>query len=384
MKKIKDFDFHNKKVILRTNFDVPFDEKGKIFDDFRIRKSLPTIKYLLEKGAKVILISHLGRPSTGIKLSLEPVAKKLSELLDQKVEFIKDCVGRQAQGAVNKMKLGNAILLENLRFNSGEEDNNENFAKKLASLGDIYINDAFSSCHRMHASIVGIPQYLPKGAGLLLEEEIKILSSIVKKPKRPMILILGGAKIETKIPCLLNFLKIADHILVGGMIAPTIFYAKSLSLSAVDLEEDTKEQLSKIELTNSKLHLPIDALVGLRHHDLDYLRQTAVGKIRKEEQMFDIGPETVRIFSSIIQEAKTIIWNGPLGYIEDERFAGGTLSIASAILRSNAFSIIGGGDTGAFSAVNNLRSKFSYISTGGGSMLEFLSGKELPGIKALE
>jgi len=384
MNKLKDFKFQDKKVILRTNFDIPFDEKGEIFDDFRIRKALPSIKYLLEHQAKVIIISHIGRPSEGTRLSLEPVAIRLSKLLDQEIKFVKDCIGRQVERVIKAMKPGEAILLENLRFHSGEESNNEAFAKQLADLGDIYINDAFSNCHRRHASIVGIANHLPNGAGLLLEEEIKTLSSVIEKPKQPMVLVLGGAKIDTKISCLLNFLNIADHVVIGGMFAPAILHAKGISLSGVLLEKDVQDKLASIELTNPKLHLPIDALVGLRDHKLDYLREAAVGNIRKEEQMFDIGPETVRIFSDIIGEASTVIWNGPLGYIEDERFAGGTLAIASAILRTKAFSVVGGGDTNAFLAANNLRSKFSYISTGGGAMLEFLSDKELPGIKALQ
>ena len=384
MNKLKDFKLQDKKVILRANFDIPFDEKGNIFDDFRIRKALPSIKYLLEHEAKTIIISHLGRPSSGVRLSLKPVAARLSKLLDQQVKFVKDCVGGQARKAVKAMKPGQVILLENLRFYSEERSNDDTFAKQLANLGEIYINDAFSNCHREHASIVGITNHLPSGAGLLLEEEIKTLSSVMEKPKRPMVLVLGGAKIDTKISCLLKFLEIADHIVVGGIFAPAILHAKGISLSGFPLDEDIEKKFASIELTNPKLHLPIDALVGLRNHQLDYLRQSAVGKIRKEEQMFDIGPETVRIFSNIIEEASTVIWNGPLGYVEDERFANGTLSIASAILRTNAFSVVGGGDINAFLAANNMRSKFSYVSTGGGAMLEFLSDKELPGIKALQ
>jgi len=391
MKTLKDFEFKNKKVILRANFDVPFDERGKIADDFRIRRSLPTIKYLLEREAKIILISHLGRPFENAKrkaksgkLSLRPVALRLSEFLGRDVKFIKDCIGRHTQKAVNKMQPGEIILLENLRFHPGEEANDEAFAKQLASLGEIYINDAFSNCHREHASIVGISKYLPKAPGLLLEEELKVLSSVLKEPKRPLVAVLGGAKIKTKIPCLINLLDVADHIVVGGLIAPAILAAKRISISTIPLDKNIEEMLNKLELTNPKLHLPMDAMVGLRNHQSDYLRQTAVGKIRNEEQMFDIGPETIRIFSNIIQEAKTIIWNGPLGYIEDERFSSGTLAVASAILRSKAFSVVGGGDTNAFLAENNLRGKFSYISTGGGAMLEFFSGKELPGLKALD
>ncbi|MBU1046063.1 phosphoglycerate kinase [Patescibacteria group bacterium] len=391
MNTLKNFAFKDKRVLLRANFDVPLDEKGEITDDFRIRRSLPTIKFLIENEAKIILIGHLGRPDeiqnirTRIqKLTLYPVAKKLSSLLDKEVKFAKTCIGREAEKAVKNLKPGELLLLENLRFFPGETSNDDAFAKQLSSLGEIFVNDAFSSAHRKHASVVGIPKYLPSVAGLLFEEEVKVLGSVLEKPKRPLVAILGGAKLKTKTPCLINFLKIADHILVGGKIAPAILYVKGISLSPFILEDGMEEKLVDLELTNSKLHLPIDALVGLRNHQPDYLRQSAIGKIRSEEQMFDIGPESVRMFSDIIQEAKTVIWNGPLGYIEDERFSNGTLAIASAILRSRSFSVVGGGDTNAFLAENNLRGKFDYVSTGGGAMLEFFSGNELPGIKALE
>ncbi len=391
MNTLRNFAFKDKRVLLRANFDVPLDGKGEIMDDFRIRRSLPTIKFLIENEARVILISHLGRPDevqngkTRVqKLTLYPIAGKLSSLLGQEVKFVKTCVGREAEKAVKNLKPGEVLLLENLRFFPGEISNDDAFAKQLSSLGEIFVNDAFSNAHRKHASIVGIPKYLPSVAGLLFEEEVKILSAVLEKPKRPLVAILGGAKLKTKIPCLINFLKIADHILVGGKIAPAILYAKGISLSPFILEDGAREGLAELELTNSKLHMPIDALVGLKSHQADYLRQSAIGKIRSEEQMFDIGPESVRMFSDIIQEAKTIIWNGPLGYIEDERFSNGTLAIASAILRGRSFSVVGGGDTNAFLAENNLRGKFDYVSTGGGAMLEFFSGSELPGIKALK
>ena len=390
MKTLNNFAFQNKRVLLRVNFDVPFDGKGEIVDDYRIRRSLPTIKFLLENEAKIILMSHLGRPdeiqNSKIriqKLTLYPAAKRLSSLLDKEVKFVKTCVGREAEEAAKNLKSGEILLLENLRFFPGEMSNDDVFTKQLSSLGEIFINDAFSSVHRNHASIVGIPKHLPSAAGLLFEEEAKVLSSVLEKPKRPLIVILGGAKLKTKIPCLINFLKIADHVLVGGKIASAILYAKGISLSPFIGEDGLEKEAAGFELTNPKLHMPVDALVGLKNHQPDYLRQSAVGKIRSEEQMLDIGPETVRMFSDIIQEAKTVIWNGPLGYIEDERFAGGTLAIANAILRGRSFSVVGGGDTNAFLADNNLRGKFDYVSTGGGAMLEFFSGKELPGIKAL-
>jgi len=383
MKDIKDFQLYDKKVLVRADFNVPISSEGKILDDFKIIRSLPTIKYLKEQGAKIILASHLGRPQEEEKISLRPIAKKLEELLEHKVNFINNCIGRGAQKAVNNLNSGDIILLENLRFFSGEEQNDEVFAKRLANLAEIYVNDAFASSHRAHASIVGVPKFLPSASGFLLKEEITTLSSVMKNPKRPLIAILGGAKLKTKLPCLLSFLKKADHLLIAGMLAPVILAIQKIAISSQHFSEELEEEVRKIELTNPKLHMPIDALVGLRDHQEDYLRQAGVGKIRKEEQMFDIGPESIRIFSHVIQEAGTIIWNGPLGFIEDERFGNGTLAIASAVLRTPAFSIVGGTDTNNFLAKNNLRDKFGYVSTGGGAMLEFLSGKEFPGIKML-
>ncbi len=390
MKKISDLQVNNKKVLLRSDLDVPLNEDGKILDDFRIKRALPTIKYLIGKQAKIIIIGHLGRPQEERnakrrerKFSLEKIAERIELLLGEDIIFVKDCIGKRVEKTIETMGPGQIVLLENLRFYPEEEANDVGFAKQLASLGEIYINDAFSVCHREHASIVGLPKLLPSGAGLTLADEIKILDSILLDPKRPLVAILGGAKIETKIPCLFNLLSKADHILIGGKIAPAILAAKRISISAFPLSEQLENDLSKIEITNPKLHMPIDALVGLKNHQPDYLRESAVGKIRSEEQMFDIGPESVRIFSSVVAEAKTIIWNGPLGFIEDERFASGTLTVASAILRSGAFSVVGGGETNGFLAQNNLRDKFSHISTGGGAMLEFLSGKALPGIEAL-
>lgn len=384
MKTLKDFDFQDKKVLLRVNFDVPLNKKQEIEDDFRIRKSLPTIRHLLEKGAGVILISHLGRPSEGKKLSLNLLREHIEGLLGQQINFVKDCTGNTAQKAAQALKPGEVLLLENLRFYNGEGENEPEFAKNLAQLADIYVNDAFSVCHREHASVVGVAKHLPSAAGLLLEQETETLNSVIKEPQRPLVLVLGGAKIETKLPLLINFLDVADHILIGGKLASVILGAKKIAVSSFHLNGELEEKLEKLELTDPKLHLPVDALAGLKNHDRDYLRKTAAGKIRNDEQMFDIGPETTRIFSDILQEAKTIIWNGPMGYLEDERFASGTLAVASAILRSGGFSVAGGGDTAAFLTDNNLGDKFGYISTGGGAMLDFLSGKELPGINALK
>jgi len=363
MKFLKDFDLNNKTVIVRGDFDVLLDNKGKILDDFKIRKAIPTIKYLLEnQPVKIILIGNG---------SLSGVAKRLSQLLDHEIKFAKNIKG------LGKSEI---TMLEGL---TPEQEKDESFIEKLAKSADIYINDCFSASHHGLGSIIGIPKYIDKGAGLLLEEEINISKSLLEEPRRPLIVILGGEKVDTKIPVLMKFLELADHVLIGGVLAPAILHAKKISLSYVDVSLEIEEMLSSLELTNPKLHLPIDALVGLKDRREDYLRKSGAGKIRLEEQMFDIGPETVRMFSDIISTAGTVIWHGPMGLIEDERFSNGTLSIASAILRSNAFSVVGGSHTGSFLAQNNLRGKFDHISTGGGAMLKYFVNQELPGIKAL-
>jgi len=382
MKDLKDLQLKDSTVLVRADLNVPID--GEIKDDFKILRSLPTIEYLITQGAKIVLCSHLGRPTEGKALSFDIVSKRLGELLGRPVSFVKDCVGRGVKRSVDKLKPGEVLLLENLRLHPGEEANDESFAQQLADLADIYINDAFASSHRNHASISGVPKLLPHGAGMLLKEEITTLSSVIDSPKKPLLIILGGAKLKLKTPCIFRFLNKADHLIIGGLIAPTILAIKKISISGRHFDEELEKEVEKIELTNPKLHMPIDALVGLENLQADYLRQSAVGKIRSEEQMFDIGPESIRMFSNVIAEAKTIVWNGPLGYVEDERFANGSLAIASAILRSSAFSVVGGSDLNAFLAKNNLRDKFGYVSTGGGAMLDFLSGKEFPGLKALE
>ena len=311
MKLIQDFDVKGKRVLVRCDFNAPLDEKGEIEDDFRIKQALPTIEYLIKKGAKVILMSHLAD-----NRSLVPIRKRLEQYLGKK-EF---------------------VLLENLRRDSREEENDDNFAKELAKLADIYINDAFGTCHRAHASIVGVPKYLPSGAGFLLEREIKVLSKVLENPERPLVAIIGGAKIESKAKVIDKFFKIADQVLIGGKIAEAV------------------------SIISEKVHLPVDYKDGL-----------------------DIGPKTIKIFSEIIKKAKTILWAGPLGKFEDSAYEQGTKQVAKLIVKNKkAFKIAGGGDTLFALAKFGLRDKFDHVSTGGGAMLAFLGGEELPGLKALE
>jgi len=395
MKTLKDIEVTQKRVLLRCDLNIPRDASGKILEDFRLRKIIPTIQYLLEKKAKIILLGHFGRPweeptfprsvLLKKKYSLAPIGDYLSRILNKPITFLEDCIGEDVEKKVSDMKPGEIILLENVRFYREEKDNDLEFAKKLASLGEIFVNDAFSVSHRIHASVVSIPKYLPSCAGFLMEEEVKNLSKVIENPERPLIAIIGGAKLETKIKAIVKFLEIADHLLIGGRIANTILAAKGISIGRFLINPELEKMAAKIELTNPKIHLPIDGKVSLIPIDPDYIHVAAVGKIRKEEECFDIGPETIELFSGIIKIAKTIVWNGPLGYFEHEKFAHGTLSIAEAIVRSKAFSIAGGGDTTAFLHKYGFLEKFNHISTGGGAMLEFIAKNgSLPGIEVLE
>lgn len=346
IKNLKDFEFKDKKVLVRCDFNVPLDGELNILDDFKIKETLPTIKYLIDKGAKVILMSHLDPESTKFvapEFNLNKVAENLSGHLEMDIKKTEDCIGDKVAEAVNKLNGGEVLLLENLRFHKGETENTEQFAKKLAELGDIFINDAFAECHRSYASIVGIPKFLPHGAGLLLEKEIKNLTAVLENPKRPLLAIIGGGKVDTKAKFIEKISEVADEVIVSGPIQKEI------------LQE-------KMNFKNSdKITAPLD--------DLDDL---------------DISDKTVEMFLPKILNAKTIIWNGPFGRIEDENFKQGTLEIANAVMHSGAFSVVGGGSTVEFLNKEGIISKFGHVSTGGGAMLDFLSDGELPGIEALK
>ncbi len=363
MKTLKDFNFGNKRVLVRCDFNVPlsfgegwtkrssssslpsFPSETEVLDDFRIRQALRTINYLIEQTAKVILMSHLGRPEGRVveNLRLSPIQDKLTEYLELSVVKAEDCVGSEIEKRTFKMQKGEILLLENLRFHREEEENDENFAKELSKLGDIYINDAFGASHRAHASIVGIPKYLPAGAGFLLEEEIKILTNLIENPQKPLVAIVGGAKGEDKAGLFKKISEVADFILIGGLIK------------------------REIENKNIKLKYP----------------QKVLGPIDEIEGK-DVGQKTIDLFKEKINKAKTVFWNGPLGMIEKEEFSKGTKELAEAIVKSSAFSIIGGGETVEFINKLGLTEKIGHVSTGGGAMLEFLSGNKLPGLEALE
>lgn len=385
MKTLKDFDVENKRVLVRCDFNVPLDKDGNVQDEFRIKQTLPTIRYLIEHKAKVILMSHLGDPEGKVveNLRLNSIAEKLSKLLIIDIKKPEECIGRKIEKNISKMKAGEVILLENLRFHKEEKENDYKFSQALAKLGDIYINDAFGTVHRKHASVVGITEFLPSGAGLLLEKEIKVLSSVLEKPWKPLVSIIGGAKIESKAELIKELLKKSDHILIGGKIANSIFIVKGICVGR-PLPEGAG-QIKDLDITSTKIHLPVDAEISSDNSGEAYIREAAPAKAKNDELILDIGPETIKLFSEIIKDAKMIVWSGPMGYSENPLFERGTRSIADAVARNHkAYKIIGGGDTISVVSKFGLLDKFDHVSTGGGAMLSFLSREKLPGIEALE
>lgn len=387
MLNLKNIDFKGKQVLVRCDFNVPLGENNEISDDFRIKKAIPTIDYLRERADAVILISHLGRPQgKDLKLSLRPVAKRLSEMMNIEVKFLNDPIGPELKKKIDAMNNHEVILLENIRFYKEEKENNPKFAKQLASLGDVFVEDGFGVCHRAHASTYGVPQLLPAAPGFLLQEEIDVFDKVMSSPERPFVAIIGGVKISTKTRLIKKLLEKADHLLVGGKIANSILVVKGYCIKDKWTTEEDKlmDLIDTVDLTSSKLHLPVDGVMALSNLDEGYSRIGAVGTVRKEEDIFDIGPETIEKFKDIIKEAKTIIWNGPLGYYEDDDFRRGTNEIMKAISESSAYSIIGGGDTADIVHQLKMDNSFDYISTGGGAMLDYISGEDMPGIKVLQ
>ncbi len=381
MKLLKNGEFKNKRVFVRCDFNVGIDNDGAIIDDFRIVKTLPTIKFLSKNGAVVVLASHLEKDKRLV--SLEVVAERLGKLLVDEVEFLDDCVGERIEKEIKAARPGQILLLENLRFHNEEKTNDNDFARKLSRLGDIYVNEAFSCSHRAHASIVGVPEYLPSYAGFLLEEELENLSRITKNPAHPFVVIIGGAKVETKSRMIVNISKVADHILVGSKIGEDILIQKQQLMGRPSVKRDPA--VDAINLTNPKIHMPVDGVLALNDISEGYLRTAAIGKMRSEEDIYDIGPETIKFFADIIKEAETIFFNGPVGWFEKQEFSSGTKMILEAISRAhNAYRVAGGGET--IEAIHKYGAEkiFNFISTGGGAMLEYLSGNILPGVAALE
>lgn len=381
-------DLSNKKILLRADFNVPLDQ-GKISDDTRITATIPTIKYLIEKGAKVILLSHLGRPQEDGKkgLELNPVAEKLTELLGHPVKKLDTCLGTEAMTDVENMKNGDVILLENTRFYPEEEQNDADFAKQLAGLADLFIIDSFGTAHRKHASTYGVSQYLPTYAGLLMEKEITVLSDLMKDTDHPLTLVMGGAKIDTKIGLIQNFIAGADYILLGGGIANTFLAAQGFDVADSLYEKDkidlARELLLSAETLQSTFAVPEDSIVADEITNDSPTLDLPVQDVEGKMKILDIGAKTVASYIEIIAKSKTIIWNGPMGLFEKEPFANGTKLIAKAIAANkSAKTIIGGGDTiEAIKKYGIDPSEFTHVSTGGGAMLQFLEGTELPGVK---
>ena len=389
-KSVEDIDVNGKKVIVRCDFNVPQDENGNITDDKRIRAALPTIQYLLDQGAAVIACSHLGKPKGERKesLTLAPVAKRLSELLGCEVIFANDTIGEDAKAKAAALQPGQIMLLENLRFDIREEKNDPEFAKALADMADLYVSDAFGTVHRAHASTAGVAAYLPAVSGFLIEKELEIMGGALANPKRPLVAILGGAKVSSKIGVINNLLDIADTIIIGGGMAYTFSKAQGGSIGTSLCEEDKLDLalglIKKAEDKGVKLLLPVDTVCG-DHFGAD--AEPVVyesGKLPDNMMGMDIGPKTVALFADAVKNAGTVVWNGPMGVFEFDTFAVGTKEVAKAIAASGAVSIIGGGDSAAAVEKLGFADKMTHISTGGGASLEFLEGLELPGIACLQ
>lgn len=385
-KMIEDMDVTGKKVLVRVDFNVPVKE-GKVGDDTRVRAALPTIRYLLDHGAAVILMSHLGRPKGGPdpKYSLKPVAEHLAGLLGKPVLFAEDVVGVDAQKKAGELKPGAVLLLENTRFEAGEEKNDLDLAQKLAKLADVYVNDAFGSAHRAHSSTEGVARYLPAVAGYLMEKEIQYLGQAIANPKRPFVAILGGAKISDKIGVIRNLLEKADTILIGGGMANTFFKAQGYDV-ADSLVEDEAVATAKELLASgsSKLHLPVDVVLADAFDAAANHKLVDVGNVPAGWRILDIGTKTVEAYGKIIAGAGTVVWNGPMGVFEFPNFAKGTFGVAKAVADSSAVSIVGGGESVAAVQQSGLAGKITHISTGGGASLEMLEGLTLPGVAALQ
>ncbi len=385
-KTVRDIDLKGKKVLVRVDFNVPIKE-GKVTDDTRIRAALPTIEYLLQQGAAVILFSHLGRPKGGPdpKYSMKPVADYLGGMVKAPVKFAEEAAGAKAEEAAKDLKAGEVLVLENTRFFPLEEKNDESLAKQFASLADVYVMDAFGSAHRAHSSTEGVAKYLPAVAGFLMEKEIQYLGSAITDPERPFVAILGGAKISDKIGVIRNLLQKADTILIGGGMANTFLKAQGYPV-ADSLVENEVLDLAR-ELLNeggTKIRLPVDMVIATSADEGAEMKTLPTGPVPDGWRILDVGPETVENFGKVIKGAKTVVWNGPMGLFEVKRFAEGTFGVARALAESDATSIVGGGDSAAAIQQSGLADKITHISTGGGASLEMLEGIALPGVAALQ
>ena len=391
-KSVEDLNLAGKKVLVRCDFNVPMNDKGEITDDIRIKSALPTIKYILDNGGKAIIMSHLGRPKGEAKaeFSLKTIAKRLSELLGKDVTFADDdnVVSEKTKNIVDEMKDGEVVLLQNTRYRKEETKNGEDFAKELAGLGDLYVNDAFGTAHRAHASNVGVSSLLPSAVGYLVKKEIDIMGKAMAKPEKPFIAILGGAKVSDKIGVIENLLDIVDTIIIGGGMVFTFLKAQGLEIGTSLIEEDkidlAKDILKKAKEKNVDFLLPTDVVVAKEFKNDTDFKTVDVENMPNDMMGLDVGPKSVELFSEAIKNAKTVVWNGPMGVFEMSNFANGTKQVAKAMAESDAVTIIGGGDSAAAVEQTGLDDKMTHISTGGGASLEFFEGKKLPGIEAIQ
>jgi phosphoglycerate kinase len=386
---IREADVAYKTILMRVDYNVPL-ENGKVTDDTRIQKSLPTLEYLITEGAKIIIMSHLGRPKGKIvdELRLTPVANHLSKLIDKPVITVESCLGESVEEAVKSLKNGQVLMLENTRFHEEEKKNDSDFAKKLASYADIFVSDAFGTVHRAHASTEGVAHHLPSYAGFLIEKELSALSPLLKKPESPFVLLMGGAKIDTKIGVIKNYLEKADTILLSGGLANTFLHARGFDVGKSLCEKEKKEVAQEImmvaEKTNCELLMPEDVIVADEINDNAVTADAEITGVEGDMQILDIGEKSLKKYIEILKKAKTIIWNGPLGLYEKEPFENGTREVAKALAEVDGQTYLGGGDTiDAIKRFDVSPESFTHISTGGGAMLEFLEGKELPGLKVL-
>ncbi|MFO7554079.1 MAG: phosphoglycerate kinase [Desulfobacterales bacterium] len=391
MKTIKDIDIAGKRVFVRVDFNVPMDEQQNISDDNRILAVLPTLKYLLDNNSKLIIASHLGRPKGKVvpEMSLAPVSKRLGRFLKKEVVLAKDCIGPEVEGLVNKMKNGDMVLLENLRFHAEEQKNDDAFAKKLAELCDVFINDAFAVSHRTNASVVAITRYAPiSGAGFLLQRELDYFKRAMADPRRPLVAIVGGAKVSSKISALENMLNHVDKFIIGGAMANTFLKSTGCnmenSMVEMDLVEVAGSIIKKAFEKGIKFYLPVDAVAASHFNSKAAIRTVPIQEIPQDWMALDIGPATTLLFSEVLHDAKTIIWNGPMGVFEMDAFSHGTRAIVRSVANSYALSIVGGGDTDVAVHKSGETDRISYISTGGGAFLALLEGKTLPAVAALE
>ena len=390
LKTIKDIDLKNKKVLVRVDFNVPLKE-GIVTDATRIERALPTIKSILENdGASVIVMTHLGRPKgeKKIEFSLAPVAKEFAKLLGREVKIAPDCIGDDVESMASSLKAGEVLLLENVRYYKGETDNDPKFAKKLASLADVFVNDAFGTAHRAHASTEGVTKYIPSVAGLLIENEVSYFSPILNNPQKPFVAIIGGAKVSSKITVLESLLKTADTFIIGGGMAYTFLKAQGYDIGNSLLEEDyvqtAKSFLSKAKTKGAKVILPVDHLVATEFSDSAKAQLVDDPNVPTGTIGMDIGPKTLQSCVDVVSTAKTVVWNGPMGVFEFKNFENGTKILAEAVADCSGITVVGGGDSVAAANKFNIADKMSHVSTGGGASLEFLEGKKLPGIVALE